>query len=45
MVAARAAATLVVARQDSTSYDALAAVVQTLARGESTLAGVVMNRY
>ena len=45
MVAARAAATLVVARQDCTSYDALAAVVQTLARGASTLAGVVMNRY
>jgi chain length determinant protein tyrosine kinase EpsG len=45
MVAARAAATLVVARQDSTSYDALAAVVQTLARGANTLAGVVMNRY
>jgi chain length determinant protein tyrosine kinase EpsG len=45
MVAARAGATLVVARQDNTSYDAVAAVVQTLARGANALAGVVMNRY
>ncbi|MGJ7917778.1 polysaccharide biosynthesis tyrosine autokinase [Massilia sp. LXY-6] len=45
MVAARTAATLVVARQGSTSYNALAAVVQTLARSSTTLAGVVMNSY
>jgi chain length determinant protein tyrosine kinase EpsG len=45
MIAARAGATLVVARQDVTPYDALARLVQTLGRGAGTLAGVVMNRY
>jgi len=45
MVAARADAVLVVARQDHTPYRSLAQVVKTLERGPAGLAGVVMNRY
>lgn len=45
MVAARAGATLVVARRDHTPYRAIARLVTTLARTEASMAGVVMNTY
>ncbi|MGJ7917216.1 polysaccharide biosynthesis tyrosine autokinase [Massilia sp. LXY-6] len=45
MVAARTNAVLAVARQDRTSYRALAQVVKTVERGPGVFAGVVMNRY
>lgn len=45
MVAARADAVLVVARQDRTPFRTLAQLVKTLERGPGALAGVVMNRY
>jgi chain length determinant protein tyrosine kinase EpsG len=45
MVAARADATLVVARQDVTPFRSLDGLLKTLTRGRGTLAGVILNRY